>query len=186
MKNNFAYQLGIVREGVYIYSPVFMYLFLKMREIFGTNNNDVDNIVSKISGLSCGQWPQQYQEDFEKLFILDEKLVNLQREFIYFSIFIFSEFAFNYIDKNDQEKKEFTLDYLFEIFKDNRKPWFIKPPSQDAYNKYRNSDNPILVLHNEISKVSEEKDVLFLADFVIVITSIVKFYIGSTVKKVFE
>lgn len=186
MKNDFVYQLGGVREGVFLYAPVFMYIFLRMRADFQKNDSDINEIVDKISGRPCNQWPKEYQEDFEKLFTPEKKWIDLQREFIYFLIFIFSGYTFNYIKKNDQERMEFTLDYLFEIFKDNRQPWFILPPDEDAYNKYHNSDSPLLIFHTAISKISEEKDSLFLANFITIINSISKFIIKPAVDKLFR
>ncbi|MGI6378934.1 MAG: hypothetical protein ACOX0H_02950 [Patescibacteria group bacterium] len=186
MKNDFVYQLGGVREGVFLYAPIFMYIFLKMRADFQKNENDINEIVDKISGKPCNQWPQEYKEEFEKLFTPEKKWIDLQREFIYFLIFIFSGYTFNHIKKDDQERMQFTLDYLFEIFKDNKQPWFILPPDKNAYNKYHNSDNPLLIFHSSISQASGEKDALFILEFISLINGVSKFYIKPAVDKLFQ
>lgn len=186
MKNDFVYQLGGIREGVLLYAPVFMYIFLKMRSDFQKNKNNINEIVDKISGRPCNQWPKEYQEEFEKLFTPEKKWIDLQREFIYFLIFIFSEYTLSHIKQGDKERMEFTLDYLFEIFKDDRQPWSILPPDEDAYNKYKSSDNPLLVLNSAIGKVSNKKDILFLLGFIEVITGILRFYIKPAVDKLFK
>jgi hypothetical protein len=186
MKNDFVYQLGGAREGVFLYAPVFMYVFLKMRSDFQKNENNINEIVDRISGRPCNQWPKEYQEEFEKLFTPEKKWIDLQREFLYFLIFIFSGYVFDYIKKDDQERMKFTLDYLFEMFKDDRQPWFALHPDEDAYSKYQSSDNPLLVFHSAISKASEEKDSLFIFDFITQTTGISKFYIKPAIDKLFK
>lgn len=186
MDNNFEYKINGLRFGINTYSPIFMYLYLMMREKFQANDKEVEKTLEQIVGRPCIHWPEPIKNDFDRLFTLDLKYIRLQREIIYFLIYIFSNYAFQYIDTKDQDKMKIILDNLFEIFRKDDKPWTGAPPANDSYSKYQQSKNPLLTFQQEISKTTGEKDSLFLFGYITLATSLLKNFIKPTVDKLFN
>lgn len=185
MNKKFEFQLNGLRAGVLMYAPIFMYSFLRMREKFQTNDDKSDNTIKNVVCRFYTQWPKSDQDKFERLFTPEKKWFRLQREFIYFLIYFFSNYASKYINK-DQDKTKTILDYLFEIFNDHNQPWFDIPLDEDAYSKYQQSDNPLITLQSKIVKISGEEDSVFLFSFIFRITGILKHFIKPTVNELFN
>lgn len=189
MTQSFDQILKSLRDGVLLYSPILMYLFLKRKE-YGYQEQIISDTSfdweDGIYGLPINRWPQQEQNNFLKLFANDEKLYVLQREFIYFLIYLFSGYAFKYIPVEEQSRMRNVLDCLFDLFSYRNEPWFVTPPDQDAYSKYQNAENPLLLLSSEIRKITGEEDSMFLFQFIAEITSISTHFIKPSVEKLFN
>lgn len=175
------YRLDGVRAGILLYAPVLMYLFLKRQEEGINSNKKFD--VKEIAGRSVNEWPSNVQEDFEKLFKPDEKLIRLQKEFIYFLIFVYFGAIFNYLEDQSNNGQKIVLDYLFDIFDGGDAPW-LRDLDSDAFNKYVSaSDNFFMKFSNELSSITGEEDALFLHDFVTEAAGIFNFLIKPSVDK---
>lgn len=186
MLKDFNYQVNGLKYAVFLYAPIYMYIFLKMYE---SKDKDISNELSKnignISGKMVSEWPKIECQEFNNLFTPEKKWINIQREFIYFLIFSISGYAFNFINISAQDKMFIIVDELFDVLRDKKTPWYKDPIDEDAYNKYKLSDNYLIKLNEEITKITGQDDSLFLVQFQTRITGIFKYHISPAIDKLF-
>jgi len=182
-------QIEKLKSGVIIFAPICLYSLLKNWQLSKLNikksGKEFNEGVNKIIGIPLQEWPKDIKEDYYKL---SESLLNFEQlkdifaELNYFLIFSTAGYASKYINENDQK---IVLDNLFEIFND-RKMWEEKYPDNNAFNKYRQSENTAIELQKNISKIIRENDPLILIDLVMDIISMPMFFINPVIEKLFN
>lgn len=191
MSKDLRNKLDKLRAGIGIFSPVYLYIFLKMLELnkqkreIETISKEIEKATEGLVGRPFSQWPELRKKDFDRLgcILPKEKWIRLYAEIIYFLIFAISGYSRNYIDQRDQV---LILDHLFEIFEDSEL-WLKSQPEDDAYNKYAKAKvSPLEKFTHEIAKISGEEDERLLMYFAAQVTAIFKVVIQPAIDKIFS
>lgn len=178
--------LHALKSGVTIFAPICLYSLLKTIEIGKTEHGKkTDEIINKLAGIPLVDWPKDTKDDYyelsETLFSLEE-LQEVFAEIHYFLIYIITGYISKYIDQKNQK---LVLDALFDLFSD-KQTWENKYPEDDAFTKYRESENSLLEFSNQIAKSTRMTDAMTLFDYSTDITSINKFFIQPALDKIFS
>lgn|GEM_PF-4374741 len=178
-------QLHELRMGVMIYSPLYLYSLLRIKEGTARHDKETDQAINKLAGLALAAWPKDSKDDYYKLLetlLSLEELKNTFAEIHYFLIYTIAGYVSKYINQDDQKT---VLDALFDLFND-RKIWESRYPENTAFTKYRESENFLLEFSNQISKTTGMTDSLLLADYAVEVSSINKFFIQPALDKIFS
>jgi len=191
MSKNLRNKLDKLKAGIGIFTPIYVYIFLKMLEL-SKQKKDMEAVTKEIEkstegliGRPYSQWPEVRKKDFNRLaeILWKEKWVRLYAEVIYFLIFTISGYSYKYID---QQYRVLILDSLFEIF-DDLELWIEGQPEEDAYNKYAQAKiSPLEKFSHEIARISGLEDEMFLALFCARVTIIFKFFIAPAIDRIFS
>ena len=77
------------------------------------------------------------------------------------------------------------VDNLFDLLRDENVLWYQENIDENAYEKYKKAENPLLKFYGEISAIIDEHDPIFLGNYTMRITMIFKYLISPSLDKLF-
>jgi hypothetical protein len=178
-------QLGKLRDVVASYAPLCLYSFLVELEVINAGRKiGTYYTLDSVSGLPLHVWPEDIKKDYYSL--CDTLPIDvLQRVFAeihYFLIFSVAAQSSRYINIENQTR---MLDTLFGIF-DDKTVWGTGFPSEDAFTKYRKTDNPMLVFSFHLAASVGVRDAFDVARLTTSVGDIVRSFITPSVEKIFS
>lgn len=181
-----AEQLEKLCSIVAVVFPACLYSFLVQFQIVDLGRKmGVIHDTASFAAIAFEQWPEDVKADYRGLWdtVPHDMLQNISAEIYYCIIFWVAACAVPYVDLESQAE---MLDALFgEAFR-GETPWDAKFPAADAFTKYRQSKNPLLVFSNSLSLVTGVRDALDLMKLTTSVMDLIQDLVPQEVEKVFK